>query len=924
MQALQREAAGLVDDAAATAGDGMDDDAVGGGEGVGRKRARDLIAYHRTASAALHGEGGAVVTSDSGSDCDDGSEGEGEHDVNGAGAGESDGDDGSDGAAHRPAGKRVRWEESPASGDDAGSEGDSSEGSEGEDASESDADAAPASGPQRRPPPPPSAFSFAVKLPAARPTSASDAAPAPLPVVPEQPPLPVAPAATTVFGGPHAGRHKVDHAAVKLAELRERNAAAAAAGKSVLDLREEEEWQGQGAGDGAGTSALAATAAQLVADAIRASKAGFANAAEYAASWDARADAGGGLDTRHDEADAMYSFFGGQKLKRRSDGAADAATGVRLDDIDADPLLLRAAMWSADGSSRVAVKATLPAGAHSAYGRKPTPVARPPAVQEARMGLPVCGMEGEVMEAVANHDVVIVCGATGSGKTTQIPQFLYEAGYGTPAAGLERVDSGAAPRGDAAPQPLYRGFPGLIAVTQPRRVAAVAMAERVAAELGTQVGGKSGVVGYQVRYDSATVTAATRLKFMTDGVLLREVQSDLLLRRYSIIVLDEAHERNLNTDILIGMLSRALPLRNQIAGEEAALVRAGGTLPAGPDGAPRLPLAPLKLIIMSATLRVSDFTANGTLFPVPPPVVQVDARQHPVTVHFAKRTQLLDYVGDAFAKVVKVHTRLPPGGVLVFLTGKDEVDDMVRRLTRRFAPATRRKRPLAEAAAAPPSGDGVEVAEEEIAPVHVLPLYAMLPKAAQMAVFSPPPDGARLVVVATNVAETSLTIPGIRWVGGGVWVGGGGGLHERTLTPVPASAPPARASGPLPGCGACVMRRSAASCRASPRRLLVGEGRRGVRGGVASLIRVVGGPSGAAVWRERSRCTAATAQATSTATLPHSTLAAVTGGDAPRVPPLCHATRASMCTDTPTPPHPAPAAHTCARARAGTWWIRGA
>lgn len=161
------------------------------------------------------------------------------------------------------------------------------------------------------------------------------------------------------------------------------------------------------------------------------------------------------------------------------------------------------------------------------------PVKRSVALQAARMQLPVCGMEQEIMEAVHDNDTVILCGETGSGKSTQVPQFLYEAGYAAH---------------------------GLIGVTQPRRVAAVGTAERVAVELGTRCG-RGGAVAYQIRYDASGVGPKTRVKFMTDGVLLQEITSDLLLRKYSVVLLDEAHERNLNTDVLLGMLSRSIPLR---------------------------------------------------------------------------------------------------------------------------------------------------------------------------------------------------------------------------------------------------------------------------------------------------------------------------------------------------------------------------
>jgi ATP-dependent RNA helicase DHX37/DHR1 len=502
--------------------------------------------------------------------------------------------------------------------------------------------------------------------------------------------------------------------------------------------------------------------------------AGFATAADVVVAreayvrdaWEPEDDeAAAAVDAAQGAAAADAAFFSGLKAPKRKPHRAAGAGG---DDEDgssasrsaaaaapgtaaaqsllsrADPALLRAAMWSADGTTRLHSDAgTAALSARTAYSTLHTPVARLPSIQEARIELPVCGMEAEIMEAINAHDVVIVCGETGSGKTTQIPQFLYEAGYGTPRARIVPVGlaasasastasaagASAAPgaasasRGSGSVAPLFRGIPGMIAVTQPRRVAATAMAQRVAAELGLPMGGSAaargssssttaaapaasaaaaapaprsrsggGVVGYQVRYDASTVGRDTAVKFMTDGILLREIAGDLLLRQYSAIIIDEAHERNVNTDILIGMLSRAVPLRNQIAAQEAAAyreklaVRSAATAASGVEQqaeALEPPLGPLKLIIMSATLRVEDFAGNPALFPTPPPVVRVAARQYPVTVHFAKKTELQDYVGEAYKKAVKVHTRLPEGGILVFLTGQEEIDDLVRRLNRR-------------------------------------------------------------------------------------------------------------------------------------------------------------------------------------------------------------------------------------------------
>lgn len=383
-------------------------------------------------------------------------------------------------------------------------------------------------------------------------------------------------------------------------------------------------------------------------------------------------------------------------------------------------------------------------------------VSRPESIQSARLGLPVVGEEQKIMEAIHHNSCVVIWGATGSGKTTQLPQFLFEAGFGNP----------------ESPNP------GMIAVTQPRRVAAVSMANRVSTELGQF----SDKVSYQIRFDT-TVSDKTVIKFMTDGVLMREVAQDFALRKYSAIVVDEAHERSVNTDILIGMISRIIELRKSMS-KECPTIK------------------PLKLIIMSATLRVSDFLANSSLFKSgPPPLVQAEGRQYPVTIHFARRTKR-DYVEEAFHKVSKGHRKLPPGGFLVFLTGQAEIKQLIRKLKREFkftqeselpegrvqmtaseAPLEAEDLDLGEANDGADGVDdeaGLDVSikdgaddedfdEEEGAMdaktrIHILPLYSQLPTKEQLKVFDPVPDKSRLIVVATNVAETSLTIPGIRYV----------------------------------------------------------------------------------------------------------------------------------------------------------------
>ncbi|XP_041347782.1 probable ATP-dependent RNA helicase DHX37 [Gigantopelta aegis] len=388
------------------------------------------------------------------------------------------------------------------------------------------------------------------------------------------------------------------------------------------------------------------------------------------------------------------------------------------------------------------------------------PVSRSAAVQAARLKLPILGEEQVVMEAIHEHPVVIICGETGSGKTTQVPQFLYEAGY------------------------AHKG--AIIGITEPRRVAAISMSRRVAMEMNLS----RRVVSYQIRYEGNT-TDETKIKFQTDGVLLKEVQKDFLLTKYSVIIIDEAHERSVYTDILIGLLSRIVPLRQKRGN-------------------------PLKLIIMSATLRVEDFTDNKRLFKVTPPVIKVDSRQYPVTIHFNKRTPLDDYLSDTYKKICKIHRQLPEGGILVFVTGQQEVHTLCRKLKHTFPykqgtvseskpkPESRRQKktkvkkcelpevnlnnystqPLDEEAdldmvdqesddditlTSPvddddDNQDDVENTTASEDPLYVLPLYSLLSSEKQAKVFESPPGNCRLCVVSTNVAETSLTIPNIKYV----------------------------------------------------------------------------------------------------------------------------------------------------------------
>ena len=283
--------------------------------------------------------------------------------------------------------------------------------------------------------------------------------------------------------------------------------------------------------------------------------------------------------------------------------------------------------------------------------------------------LPVSQRRDDLLAAIRDHQVVVVAGETGSGKTTQLPKICLELG---------------------------RGVKGLIGHTQPRRIAARAVAERIAEEVGSPLGED---VGYVVRFHDQ-ISDASYVKVMTDGILLAEIQSDRLLSRYDTIIIDEAHERSLNIDFLLGYLKQLLPRR--------------------PD---------LKLVITSATIDPKRFADHfdGA------PVIEVSGRTSPVEVRYRPQLDDADQV-QAICDAVDELALEGPGDVLVFLSGEREIRDTAEALR----------------ASAP---EGTEV----------LPLYARLSAAEQHRVFTPR-QGLRRVVLATNVAETSLTVPGIRFV----------------------------------------------------------------------------------------------------------------------------------------------------------------
>ncbi|XP_060961217.1 probable pre-mRNA-splicing factor ATP-dependent RNA helicase DEAH2 [Cannabis sativa] len=310
-------------------------------------------------------------------------------------------------------------------------------------------------------------------------------------------------------------------------------------------------------------------------------------------------------------------------------------------------------------------------------------------ILEKRKTLPVWQQKEEFLQVLKANQILILVGETGSGKTTQIPQFVLEA------VDIETPD---------------KRRKMMIACTQPRRVAAMSVSRRVAEEMDVIIGEE---VGYSIRFEDCS-SAKTVLKYLTDGMLLREAMTDPLLERYKVIILDEAHERTLATDVLFGLLKEVL--RNR------------------PD---------LKLVVMSATLEAEKFQGyfNGA------PLMKVPGRLHPVEIFYTQEPER-DYVEAAIRTVVQIHMCEPPGDILVFLTGEEEIEDACRKINKEVANL----------------GD-------QVGPVKAVPLYSSLPPAMQQKIFDPAPpplnEGGppgRKIVVSTNIAETSLTIDGIVYV----------------------------------------------------------------------------------------------------------------------------------------------------------------
>ncbi|KAL1956973.1 hypothetical protein VTO42DRAFT_6462 [Malbranchea cinnamomea] len=315
-----------------------------------------------------------------------------------------------------------------------------------------------------------------------------------------------------------------------------------------------------------------------------------------------------------------------------------------------------------------------------------------PALYKPASLLPIAKHRQSLLYLIETYPVTIVVGQTGSGKTTQLPQFLDQAGWC--ADGKQ------------------------IAVTQPRRVAATTVASRVAEEMRCNVGQE---VGYSIRFEDVT-SAATRIKFLTDGLLLREALVDPLLSRYSVIMVDEAHERSISTDVLLGVLKKIMKRRPE-----------------------------LRVVVSSATLQAEEFLRffageefepkdGGELGGNVGRIISIEGRAYPVDCLYLEQPTE-DYVERAIKTVFDIHTGEPSGDILVFLTGREEIDATVQKISERAS-----------------------LLNPKAPSLLPLPLYAGLPTEQQLYVFEPAPENTRKVIVSTNIAEASVTIDGIVYV----------------------------------------------------------------------------------------------------------------------------------------------------------------
>ncbi|KAJ3324624.1 putative ATP-dependent RNA helicase dhx33 [Boothiomyces sp. JEL0866] len=293
-------------------------------------------------------------------------------------------------------------------------------------------------------------------------------------------------------------------------------------------------------------------------------------------------------------------------------------------------------------------------------------------IRKQAQQLPIYKSKDMILDHIKNNQTTILVGETGSGKTTQIPQFLY---------GITKK---------------------CIAITQPRRVAAISIAKRVAEEMDCKLGT---TVGFTIRFQDQT-SPNTRIKYMTDGMLLRELLNDSQLTRYSIIILDEAHERTLRTDILFGAIKAIMKKRKD-----------------------------LKLVVMSATMNAEAFSNYFNA-----EIINIPGRQFPVSIYYAP-DKLSDYLDSALTTVFQIHTKQPKGDILVFLTGQEEIENLETLINEQG-----------------------KTLPSNVDQLLVCPIFGNQSSTQQTQVFEPTPPGMRKVVIATNIAETSITISGIKYV----------------------------------------------------------------------------------------------------------------------------------------------------------------
>lgn len=304
-------------------------------------------------------------------------------------------------------------------------------------------------------------------------------------------------------------------------------------------------------------------------------------------------------------------------------------------------------------------------------------------IEATRKSLPIYEYRDQLLKAIEDYQVLVIVGETGSGKTTQIPQYLHEAGYS---------------KGNMK-----------IGCTQPRRVAAMSVAARVSEEMGVKLGNE---VGYNVRFDNCTTPEKTALEYMTDGMLLRVLLTSPDLGEYSCLMIDEAHERTVSTDIILAIVQDLRKARED-----------------------------LRILISSATMNAQRFASyfadeNGNAAPI----FNIPGRAHPVDIHYTPQPEA-NYLAATITTVFQIHLSQPRGDVLCFFTGQEEIEAAEMSLQ-----------------------DTARKLGSKVPELVICPIYANLPSELQTKIFEPTPPGARKVVLATNIAETSLTVDGVVYV----------------------------------------------------------------------------------------------------------------------------------------------------------------